>query len=209
MLENFEKTRQSCFYFHSFLVLFYFSFSLQKIYFFVILSFQVNTINYYYREIILTVISTLLFANLRTIRRIILSKGENLLRAIPFFTFHCEKCNYDSKDRFLVNRYSVKARCKAHVPRLNSKLYSNKLRDNCQTFLQSTIYTISFRNIISSRNENIEFFPPSPSPFNENFPFHFLLSRSKEILAPLLRFLTFKFTRLLLLNALRPLYFLS
>ena len=53
--------------------------------FFIILSFQVNTINYYYREIILTVISTLLFANLRTIRRIILSKGENLLRAIPFF----------------------------------------------------------------------------------------------------------------------------
>ena len=151
--------------------------------FFIILSFQVNTINYYYREIILTVISTLLFANPRTISRIILSKGENLLRAIPFFTFHCEKCNYDSKDRFLVNRYSVKARCKAHVPRLNSKLYSNKLRDNCQTFLQSTIYTISFRNIISSRNENIEFFPPSPSPFNENFPFHFLLSRSKEILA--------------------------
>ena len=161
-------------------------------YFFGILSFQVNTINYYCREIILTVISTLLFANPRTISRIILSKGENLLRAIPFFivknvipffTFHCEKCNYDSKDRFLVNRYSVKARCKAHVPRLNSKLYSNKLRDNCQTFLQSTIYTISFRNIISSRNENIEFFPPSPSPFNENFPFHFLLSRSKEILA--------------------------
>lgn len=47
------------------------------------------------------------------------------------------------------------------------------------------------------------------SPFNENFPSHFLLSRSKEILAPLLRLLTFKFTRLLLLNALRALYFLS
>lgn len=85
MLENFEKTRQSCFYFHSFLVLFYFSFSLQKIYFFVILSFQVNTINYYYREIILTVINMLLFANPRAISRIILSKGENLLRAILFF----------------------------------------------------------------------------------------------------------------------------
>lgn len=87
MLENFEKTRQSRFYSHSFLALFYFSFPLQRIYFFVILSFQVNTINYYYREIILTVINMLLFANPRAISRIILSKGENLLLSFPFLRF--------------------------------------------------------------------------------------------------------------------------
>lgn len=91
---------------------FYLSFPLQRIsrVFFVILSFQVR-----YREIILIVISTILFANPRAISRIILSKGEMYLFWREFLTCHSlfyilfEKYNYESKDHCLVNRYSFKA----------------------------------------------------------------------------------------------------
>lgn len=90
--------------------IFPFLFKEYRVYFFVILSFQVR-----YREIILIVISTILFANPRAISRIILSKGEMYLFWREFLTCHSlfyvlfEKYNYESKDRCLVNRYSFKA----------------------------------------------------------------------------------------------------